>query len=131
MKNILALFLLLLCFCTKSLSQGNTDGVIYLSKIPPEGFLLDKGWKFHAGDDPSYAAPDFDDSKWQTVDPTKDIHDLPSILNNKIVWFRLFFEVDTAINRGLAMQIEQAGASEMYMNGKLIHRFWRSKLEAR
>ncbi|HEV2333137.1 MAG TPA: glycoside hydrolase family 2, partial [Gammaproteobacteria bacterium] len=29
---------------------------------------LDGPWKFHTGDDPRWAAPDFDDSAWETMD---------------------------------------------------------------
>jgi hypothetical protein len=58
--------------------------------IPNDGVLLEKGWKFHAGDDPQYAKPDFDDEGWQTIDPTKDIYDLLE-LRKGIVWFRLNF----------------------------------------
>ncbi len=32
---------------------------------------LDGPWRFHAGDDPTWANPDFDDSKWQLFYPLK------------------------------------------------------------
>lgn len=32
--------------------------------------LLDGSWRFHLGDDPSWASPDTDDSGWETVDMT-------------------------------------------------------------
>jgi hypothetical protein len=32
--------------------------------------LLDGPWRFHTGDDPRWAAPDLDDSRWETMDLT-------------------------------------------------------------
>lgn len=32
--------------------------------------LLDGPWRFHTGDDPRWAAPDTDDSRWETIDMT-------------------------------------------------------------
>jgi signal transduction histidine kinase len=103
-------------------AQDNLRAV-HLTAIPPQGIVLDKGWKFQAGDLPAFAETRYDDTDWESIDPTKDVHDLPQLWKNNIVWFRLRFTVDTAINSVLAMQITQAGASQMYLNGKLIHRF--------
>ena len=38
---------------------------------------LDRPWRFHIGDDPRWADPDFDDSGWETVDltPIPGAHD--------------------------------------------------------
>ena len=50
-----------------------------IDSIPANGILLDKGWKYTAGDDPDYAKPDYDDSKWQAINPTADIQELPQL----------------------------------------------------
>ncbi|MBD0376222.1 MAG: histidine kinase [Flavisolibacter sp.] len=99
------------------------DNTYEIKQLSPQGIVLDKGWKFSIGDNPAYALPEYDDSRWQSIDPTKDIHDIPPLWKNTIVWFRLHFTVDTAISNALAMRIQQSGASEFYLNGKLIHRF--------
>jgi len=106
-------------------SQDSSAYIFHLNKLPPEGILLDKGWKFQTGDNPDYAKPEYDDSKWQSINPTLDIHDsLPQIPKSGIVWFRLHLLIDdTTVNNQLAMMIQQSGASEMYLNGALIHRF--------
>ncbi len=44
-----------------------------IDSLPQQGILLDKGWKWHAGDNPDFAKADFDDSAWESIDPTKDI----------------------------------------------------------
>ena len=125
MKIIYSIFILLICTADKSFSQKNsTDTTIHLTKFPPGGILLDKGWKFKAGDDPDWAKPGYDDSKWQPINPAVDIYDLlPQLPQSGIVWFRVHLLVDTAINNQLALNILQSGASEIYLNGKLIHSF--------
>ncbi len=41
-------------------SQGT---VVRINRIPPERILLDKGWKFHAGDDSAWAKSEYDEKK--------------------------------------------------------------------
>ncbi len=115
----LFLFLNLIAF---NLSAQKTD-TFRIDSLPTEGVLLDKGWKFHAGDNPDFAKPDFDDSAWTPIDPTKDIMALPEIFNAQIKWLRLDFEVENKLPNPLGIAINQAGASEIYLNGRLIHQF--------
>ena len=109
--------------------------VVHLDSLPAGRVLTDngasftvlnEGWTYHTGDNPAYAAPDFDAAGWARIDPTKDIFDLPQLdKNGQIGWFRLRFTPDSALNRPLAMRILQSGASEIYLNGRLIHRIGR------
>ncbi|QMU31607.1 GHKL domain-containing protein [Adhaeribacter radiodurans] len=97
---------------------------VELKQLGEQGILLDKGWKYHPGDNPDWAKLEYDDSKWKSINPTLDIHDLfPQIPRSGIGWFRLHLLVDSTLNNQLAMMIYQSGASEIYLNGKLIHRF--------
>ena len=101
-----------------------TDSVVNLNKIPKDGVLLDKGWKFHTGDNPDWAKPGFDDTKWDTIDPAKDIYYLPRVKEAGISWFRLKLQVDPSLfNKTIGMIIYQTGASDVYLNGKLIYHF--------
>src|SRR6185436_1766041 len=95
--------------------------VFHLNQLPPEGVLLNKGWKFQAGDNADYATVSYDDRKWQPIDPTLDIHDLPQIKQG-IVWFRLHLFLDSNfLNEQLAFSIEQSGACQIYLNGSSIY----------
>jgi hypothetical protein len=124
MKFFFCIFLLCFLSGDKCFSQDSITHVFHLDKLPPEGILLDKGWKFQAGDNADYAKPEYDDSKWQSVNPIIDIHDLPQILKSRICWFRLHLSIDsTVLNNQLALLIQQSGASEIYLNGQLIHHF--------
>ena len=85
------------------------------------GQLLDRGWRWRAGDDPRYAAPDHDDSAWETAPswrpPRRDSD--PSI-----GWLRLRFRVAEPLRgRVVAFWVTQCGAAEFYLNGTLIGTF--------
>jgi hypothetical protein len=74
MKYLTLIFLL---FSLPFYAQ-QTD-IFRIDSLPTEGVLLDKGWKFHAGDDPEWAKADFDDSAWESIDPMKNLHFLPQV----------------------------------------------------
>ena len=115
---------LILILSNKCFSQFDSlHNIFYLKNLPPEGMLLDKGWKFSAGDNPEYAKPDYDDGKWEPINPALDVHDLPPIKQG-IVWFRLHLVVDSnLLKEQLALLIQQSGASQIYLNGSLIYSF--------
>ena len=94
------------------------------NKIPAEGIVLDKGWKFQAGDNNEWADPNFNDNSWHTIDPSKDIYFLRQVRKADVGWFRLRLEVNSALfNQTLALIISQVGASEIYLNGRLLYKF--------
>ncbi|SEI77582.1 Signal transduction histidine kinase [Cyclobacterium xiamenense] len=94
---------------------------VILSEVDTNPIILNQNWKFHPGDDPSWAHPDFDDSDWSPIDPTTDIHYLTVLRQAEIGWFRLHVTVDSAwLNTPLSMAIFQRGASELFLNGKLV-----------
>ncbi|MDQ3845758.1 MAG: ATP-binding protein [Bacteroidota bacterium] len=124
MRTFIYLLCLLFFAAVQLQAQANTDSIIHLNHLPHEGILLDKGWRYQAGDNPEYAYPDFNDNNWQTVDPTLDVHESLPHLRKGIGWFRLHFLLDSnVLNEQLALIIQQSGASEIYLNGRLLHRF--------
>ncbi len=97
--------------------------------ISPERFRnkadqieLFENWKYHPGDNFGWADTEYDDSSWPEV---------PSLLPSDLVarkgwsglgWFRLHLEVDSSLlNIPLGMSLLQAGASEIYLNGKMLY----------
>jgi hypothetical protein len=72
-----------------STSAGLAQPVFRIDSLPPKGVLLDKGWRWHAGDNPEWAKSDFEDAKWQAINPALDIHDLPQVRQAQMGWFRL------------------------------------------
>ncbi len=114
MKTLLfASFFILVC------SFGFAQTFI-IDSLPKQGILLDKGWKWHAGDNPEWAKADFDDLAWTPIDATQDIGDLSQIFDSKIKWLRLDFEVKSKFTEQVGLSINQVGASEIYLNGRLV-----------
>ncbi len=120
MRNPLIITLLLLLnLCVYAQKE-----VFRIDSLPKEGVLLNKGWKFHAGDNPDFAKPNFNDSKWESIDPTMDVLAIREFQEQQIGWFRICLKVDKSLfgkTKGLA--IKQTGNSEFFFNGELLRKF--------
>ena len=79
---------------------------------------LDATWLVHGGDDPAWASPTFDDSKWLPFTPSKQsLHDLYPNAQQRVVWYRLHVKVDPT-QTGLALQEWFiSSAFDVYSNG--------------
>jgi hypothetical protein len=81
-------------------------------------------WKYHPGDNEEWASPEFDDSEWETMNSNFSPNNLPKSGWNGIGWFRLHMVVDSLLwNRPLALNLPQWGASEIYLDGRLVAQF--------
>jgi len=81
---------------------------------------LDTPWLMHAGDNPAYANPDFDDSDWTSFDPHGTLHTLYPQDHPEIFWYRLRVKVDPA-QTGLALREQTLShAFEIYVNGERV-----------
>lgn len=77
-------------------------------------------WLVHAGDDPAYAQPDFNDSSWISFDPSTPLTKLFGKERPRIVWYRLRVKFDPA-QKDLAL--DEWGicrAFEIYANGQRL-----------
>jgi len=101
-------------------------GKTYLSsarfeRLPGEVVLLEN-WKFHPGDDFTWADPAYNDSLWETYHPILSEDRIPESGWNGIGWFRIHINVDSSLwNVPLGLSIMQAGASEVYLDGELLY----------
>ena len=84
---------------------------------------LDKlGWKYSPDDDPRFADPQFDDRAWVTLATSARPEDSGSWRG--LGWFRLHLRVAPELaNVALNLEMAHLGASEVYVNGRLIRRF--------
>ena len=81
-------------------------------------------FKYHASDDSSFAAPSCDDRTWENTSSWLAPNALPAAGWSGLGWFRLHLTLDSAlINVPLAFIINQRGAAEIYLEGKLWRRF--------
>jgi hypothetical protein len=112
-----------------------------------EGLRLAEGWRFKAGDDPSWSNPALDDSGWgmifdtsliryQNIAGSRDKQINPRAASegtsqfiysqdwDGVAWFRLRFDVDPSLaGKIFLLDIGQSGASEIYLNGVRLARF--------
>lgn len=87
---------------------------------------LDKlNWKYHPGDDPRFADPQYDDRAWETLNGTAiTLDSIPKSGWHGLGWFRLRLQIDpTLTNQPLALALVHFGASEIYLDGKRIEHF--------
>src|SRR3984885_653822 len=121
MRKLYFSALLLLFVVTKTFAQ--TGQVFNLNTLSKQDTLL-SGWKFQAGDNPQWAKPGFDDSKWQLADPGTDITKFDQLKNAGVGWLRLHIRADSAVaGQRLMAWVSQYSASEIYLDGKLIQQY--------
>lgn len=88
------------------------------------GLRLINNWKYHPGDNKKWADENFYDTLWETISSDLLIDNQPKSGWNNVGWFRTHFKVDSALwGKTYAFLISQLGASEIYLNGKLLDKF--------
>jgi hypothetical protein len=92
------------------------DFPVDLSKLP---------WKYRAGDDSRWAARDFDDADWETVEGTTF---KPEILGRADwdgrAWLRLRFRLDEKlVGQNIVLTVAQRGAAEFFIDGEPLAKF--------
>lgn len=117
--KLLSAICLLLTFQT----FGQQSIGIDIDSIPKKGLLLNQGWKYKKGDNPDWASKHLNDADWTEIDPTQEIAKLPEIFDNDVKWLRIQLKVKNQPKSLVGIAVNQAGASELYLNGKLIHQF--------
>jgi adenylate cyclase len=118
---------LLLCLLCGHESSEAAPRVLRLTgdSLHRSAYPLNAGWLFSPGDDSARALPGFDDSGWTEVNPEL-LHPADSVFATGIGWFRLHLESDSSLDdRTLALAISHYGASEIYIDGRLLHSFGR------
>lgn len=95
-----------------------------IHSIPRNGISLDRQWHFQKGDNLKWAEKKFDDSKWQSIDPTQDIMRLSQFQEQSLGWFRIRLRVNaTLFGQTYGLAIKQTGSSEIFVNGVRIKTF--------
>jgi len=126
MKRLLAFLFVIQVFTFQSLAQND---VVVLSSdmfqshqrifLAPMG-----GWVFHEGHDPAWANPDFDISDWKDFNPSQLSPKLEDASGRIEGWFRIKIILDDSFeNVPLAINRELWAATDIYLDGTLIHSF--------
>ncbi|MCP9492904.1 MAG: SpoIIE family protein phosphatase [Pyrinomonadaceae bacterium MAG19_C2-C3] len=90
--------------------------------------LEDEAWAYRFGDDGRWAAKDYDDTTWATSGFDEAVSSRGVSPDGArwdgVAWFRVRLDVDENLaNQPLALRVQHWGASEIYIDGKLIRRF--------
>ncbi|QMW06878.1 response regulator [Spirosoma foliorum] len=120
-KRLIHGLIVAISLLTISLAQPATTPVS-LTQVPEDGFLLKEGWRLQPGDNPNGASPKLDDRHWVSIDPTKDIRELPQLQQAGIGWLRLHIHTGPDLPP-LMIKLFQSVASEIYLDGRLLYRF--------
>ncbi|RKY91911.1 MAG: hypothetical protein DRQ13_10935, partial [Ignavibacteriae bacterium] len=103
--------------------NAQTIDTIYINadSIINKAITLNDVWRYHPGDDSSWALPTFDDSDWDTLKTRMEIEDIPEETWEGIGWFRTVIKIDSSLRfNPIAFEVVQFGASEFYLNGQFI-----------
>ncbi|WP_282180193.1 ATP-binding protein [Maribacter stanieri] len=83
---------------------------------------LESNWSYKKGDNINWSDPKFDDSSWTKIS-SKNLNKPNNKIiggDNEIVWFRKLIKTDSTFNNPIVLNVSQAGASEIYLDGKLV-----------
>ncbi|MFQ5606213.1 MAG: sigma 54-interacting transcriptional regulator, partial [bacterium] len=123
-KNLFVTFLIFLSLIlplTTAFAQVEEKTVLSADDLNKHGALrFFHHWKYHPGDNPDWAKPEFDDSEWEQMEGVT----FPYDNWQGIGWFRFDFEVDSTLcDVPLGLTMEYRGAVEFYLDGKLLYRY--------
>ncbi|MGB6974133.1 MAG: PP2C family protein-serine/threonine phosphatase [Terracidiphilus sp.] len=77
-------------------------------------------WLVHAGDDPAYAQPGFDDSQWLRFNPSASLKNVIKNGHPSVIWYRLHVKVDPSQTGLSLLEWGISPAFEIYVNGQRL-----------
>jgi len=123
--KIIFLYILLMVLIFPGPLQGENRLTKTLLTEKPGGFLLtgEWSWKYRPGDNKQWSEPGYDDHLWENISFSNDIKNIMKTDWRETGWFRCHFRIDEALQgKPAALYIRHLGASEVFLNGKPIHR---------
>jgi len=128
LKSTLLLFLFVLTSNSPIFSKNWDADVFKIDSIANE-IVLDSLWKYQSGDDTLWATYEYKDSAWRDrLLTTLDVSKIEKDLFKGNAWFRLHLSIDSSLrNKTFALLMNQQGASEIYLNGRLLKSFGKVK----
>lgn len=113
LPRLLLLFALLLCGVARSQSFEVLDGNLRITS-------LDGLWRFHTGDNPAWANPDFDDSRWSLLRSDENWASQGYKGYSGLAWYRLQVIVPPGSDRISIYLPHLLTCYEVYAAGNLI-----------
>ena len=82
---------------------------------------FESAWRFHIGDDMNWAKPGINTAAWDTIQTSLENIQYRIKDWKGICWFRIVIRIDSTLrNKPIAFRLSHHGASEVYLNGKLV-----------
>jgi serine phosphatase RsbU (regulator of sigma subunit) len=128
--KIIFLYILFMVLIFPGKIRGENRLTKSLLTEKPGVFLLTEEWiwKYHPGDNKQWAEPGYDHHLWENICSSNDIKNIMKTNWYKIGWFRCHFRVDETLQgKPAVLHIRHLGASEVFLNGKSIHRIGQIK----
>jgi sigma-B regulation protein RsbU (phosphoserine phosphatase) len=115
MKRLPLFFLLTLVTC--AVLRGQTFD-LQTQRLPMAS--LNGMWRFHPGDDPAWAKPDFDDSKWALLRSDQDwgVQGYPKL--SGVAWYRFEVRVPRELSRVSVLLPLILTCYQVFADGKLL-----------
>jgi serine phosphatase RsbU (regulator of sigma subunit) len=108
----------------------DTDGAVTCLSLDDivanRRFFITSGWRYHPGDDSAWASSGCNDSAWEVSNTAMGGGFIMKAGWDGLGWFRLHLRVDSTLwNVPISVGSFQAGASEIYLDGRLLYAFGR------
>ncbi len=113
----LFLLLLVLVACVRGVLPAQTFD-LSIGRVPVAS--LDGLWRFHTGDNPAWADPNFDDSKWPLLRSDKDWSSQGYKGYGGLAWYRFQVNVPAGMDHVSLFLPRFRTCYEVYADGKLI-----------
>ncbi len=113
-------FFAVMCAAGALTAQTNTAALTIKKEQWSTVYLNNYPWRFQAGDDPGWAKPEADDSRWETLNPNFGNDSLPKNWEG-YGWFRIWVrKSDPAATDTWGLYLNHDGASEIYWDGRKV-----------
>ncbi len=126
MRRFPAVLLLLLCLLPLLTAGRAYDKTPLISRDSLPYDFTGRYWRFYPADLSNGADTALDDRSWTITTPklTPGYDSLAARQFHGICWLRLHFFIDsTAMREPLALRFKHCGASEVYLDGRLVQRY--------
>lgn len=116
--------LLVFLFLAKLAFTSEAKYLILTKDSLPFNLYEDIEWKFNKHDSDAFKLIEYKDDHWKSTFPTLNIKDKGELNFTGLAWFRFQFNIDSSlVEMPLALQLNHYGASEIYVDGKLIKKY--------
>lgn len=124
MRLIASIIVLVLLAVAGAASQQHTVRISATELEVPEGMDLASAFVYSTADSASFASVHMDDGNWSAVDGSDRMKGLRVRDWRGIGWLRTSVRIaGTERDNSICLHISQYGASELYIDGRLVRRF--------